>query len=97
MELKFTVEAINRSLRSKNEMKSIHEGTDLFFDEFIEALDAQITVTGLPSPCLGGSSMIKLHYVEKYNAKSAFSDFYTRAEKFAMDYCEKLGMVNKVY
>lgn len=95
MDLKFEIDAIKRSLRSTSEMKGIFEGGSIFCDEFVEALDAQVTVTGLPSPCLGGSSIIKLHYVERYNPESTIADFYIRAENFAKEYCFALGIDEK--
>ncbi|WP_025118790.1 MULTISPECIES: hypothetical protein [unclassified Serratia (in: enterobacteria)] len=95
MELKFEVGAIRHNLRSKSQMKGMLEGVNIFHDEFIEAIDTHITVSGMPSPCLGGDSIIKLHYIEEYRPESSFADFYARAEKFAKEYCESLGITNK--
>ncbi|MGE5036850.1 hypothetical protein [Yersinia enterocolitica] len=91
LKLRFDVLSPVRDMRVAPDYEDRVEKSKDFSFGMIKTLYSKVHVSGFTDD-ENDRSTLTIHYVEDYTDKSTFSGVMTRAEEYARNYCQKLGL-----
>lgn len=91
LKLRFDVLSPVRDMRVAPDYEDRVEKSKDFSFGIIKTLYSKVHVSGFTDD-ENDRSTLTIHYVEDYTDKSTFSGVMTRAEEYARNYCQKLGL-----
>ncbi|HIC7323486.1 TPA: hypothetical protein ACW5VC_000580 [Yersinia enterocolitica] len=91
LKLRFDVLSPVRDMRVAPDYEDRVEKSKDFSFGMIKTLYSKVHVSGFTDD-ENDRSTLTIHYVEDYTDKSTFSSVMTRAEEYARNYCQKLGL-----
>ena len=91
LKLRFDVLSPVRDMRVAPDYEDRVEKSKDFSFGMIKTLYSKVHVSGFTDD-ENDRSTLTIHYVEDYTDKSTFSGVMTRAEDYARNYCQKLGL-----
>lgn len=91
LKLRFDVLSPVRDMRVAPDYEDRVEKSKDFSFGMIKTLYSKVHVSGFTDD-ENDRSTLTIHYIEDYTDKSTFSGVMTRAEEYARNYCQKLGL-----
>lgn len=91
MALVFSINSIEKNVRSKETKETPAQRASILFEECIETVEARVRVSGVPA-LSSGVVNLSIDYFEENTKEINLHEFEARAKSFAKEWCTSAGI-----